>query len=71
MRETDLLRELERVTVDAHTARERLAELRGRLSEARVIVEEVRRILASEERRPSPPDVTSESGHKQEEAEAG
>lgn len=45
MRPVDLERELERLTVDAATTRERLAELRPKLARAREVMEELRRII--------------------------
>ncbi|MBI4509628.1 MAG: hypothetical protein HY698_08315 [Deltaproteobacteria bacterium] len=42
MRPSDVVRELNRLAMDAATARARLVDLRGRVSEARAIIEEVR-----------------------------
>jgi hypothetical protein len=46
MRPADIKRELERLTVDAGTARSQLTGLRGKLREASSIVSELRSILS-------------------------
>jgi hypothetical protein len=46
MRPAEIKRELERLTVDAATARSQLTGLRGKLREASSIVSELRSILA-------------------------
>jgi hypothetical protein len=69
MRPVEIERELERLSVDAATARAQLGELRNQLGRARSILDEIHRLLGSEGNgRRSVPDSTPGTGHAQGEA---
>jgi hypothetical protein len=57
MRPADIKRELERLTVDAATARSQLTGLRGKLREASSIVSELRSMLSGA----SPPRIDADT----------
>jgi hypothetical protein len=57
MRPTDIKRELERLTVDAATARSQLTSLRVKLREASSIVSEMRSLLSGV----SPPRIDADT----------
>jgi hypothetical protein len=57
MRPADIKRELERLTVDAATARAQLTGLRGKLREASAIVSELKSMLAGL----SPPRIDADT----------
>jgi hypothetical protein len=69
MRPVDIERELERLSIDASTARAQIGEMRNQLGRARTILDEIRRLLVieEEERRPVT-DSTPGAGHAQGEA---
>jgi hypothetical protein len=57
MRPADIKREIERLTVDAATARSQLSGLRGKLREASSIVSELRLMLSGM----SPPRIDADT----------
>lgn len=69
MRPADIKREIERLTVDAALARSQLGVLRTRLSEARAMIDQVRR--AAERGADARAEGTPEPEHAQGEAKAG
>jgi len=69
MRPVDLSHELERLAAFATTARAQIGEMRNQLGRARSILDEIRRLLGTEDGgRRSVPDSTPGAGHAQGEA---